>query len=105
MTSSSVTLWARRTTLSTSAPSGSPRPPLLNAARRSEGEVLPSPSRIRLTNAFRASPISDIESPVFKLLPRARTLRGAYPNRLQYRRCDASHRDAPHSGQGDDAPV
>ncbi len=60
--SSSVTLQACLATLSTSTPTGLVSPLLLNAAARSEGEALPSPSRIRLTSDFRLCPISDIKS-------------------------------------------
>src|ERR1700722_9170346 len=102
--SSSVTLYACLATVSTSAPTGSGRPLLLNADRRSEGDALPAPSRTRLSNAFRARPKFGIQPPNCPR-PHGRMPPGTVPNHLQCRRFDASHRIAFHSDPGDDAPV
>src|SRR5262249_28346629 len=56
--SSSVTLQACLATFWIKVLSGSASPALLNAVRRWACDALPSPSRIRATNAFRARVIS-----------------------------------------------
>jgi hypothetical protein len=57
---SSVTRSACLATLSTSVPTGSARPLLLNAALRSECDAVPSPSNIRLVSVLRACLMSDM---------------------------------------------
>src|SRR5262249_12451037 len=62
----SVTLYAYLATLSISVRSGSATSALSKAARRWACDALPSPSRIRATNALRACVISDMPIPCLR---------------------------------------